>query len=159
MNRKYLTLVSRIEEELSEIDKIVDRITTGWEYVKKTGDNYYLDSVALNLHGFYSALESIFKLIASDIDGSVPDGSSWHQDLLFQMKTGIKKVRPAVISRETYQRLDEYRGFRHIVRNVYTFNLSYKRIEPLVEDIEAVFFEVKEEFGNFVRFLEEVAEE
>ena len=30
----------------------------------------------------------------------------------------------AKVSKETRNTLDEYRGFRHIVRNVYSFNLS-----------------------------------
>jgi hypothetical protein len=40
------------------------------------------------------------------------------------MAVEIELVRPAVISKETRNTLDEYRGFRHIVRNVYSFNLS-----------------------------------
>ncbi|MDI3547449.1 MAG: hypothetical protein PWR10_1101 [Halanaerobiales bacterium] len=158
MNRKYLALISRIEEELADIEILVNKVINGWKYVKKTGDSFYLDSVALNLHGFYSALERIFLLIAQEIDESIPEGGSWHQDLLMQMKTEIKKVRPAVISRETYQRLDEYRGFRHVVRNVYTFNLSMERIEPLVDNIENIFFQIKDELGRFTNFIEKVSE-
>jgi len=82
MNRKYLTLASRIKAELSDIEVVVKRITGGWERLRTTGDYYYLDSVALNLHTFYSALEKIFTLIATNIDGAMPEGPSWHQDLL-----------------------------------------------------------------------------
>ncbi len=155
MNRKHLALLSRIEEELFEIDRLVKRIIIGWERGTKTNDNFYLDSVALNLHGFYSAIERIFELIAQDIDGSIPEGGSWHHDLLIQMKTEIKRVRPAVISREVYQKLDEYRGFRHVVRNVYTFNRSHKRMEPLVDDINVLFSQIKEEFEHFIKMIEE----
>jgi len=35
----------------------------------------------------------------------------------------IKHVRPPVISIETCDESDEYRGFHHVVKNVYTFNL------------------------------------
>ena len=124
MNRKYLTLASRIKAELSDIKAVVKRITGGWERLRTTGDDYYLDSVALNLHTFYSALEKIFTLIATNVDGAMPEGPSWHQDLLIQMKGEIKNIRPAVLSQETCQMLDEYRAFRHVVRNVYAFNLS-----------------------------------
>lgn len=158
MNRKYLALASRIEAELTDIEILIEKITEGWKHAKKTGDSYYLDSVALNLHGFYSALERVFVLIAQDIDGTIPEGSSWHQDLLVQMKTEIKKVRPTVLTRETYQSLDEYRGFRHIVRNVYTFNLSSDRIEPLVININNVFTDIKKEIGAFNEFIERVGE-
>lgn len=156
MKKKYLALISRIDEELTEINILVKKITTGWRMGKQSNDEtYYMDSVALNLHGFYSGIERIFELIAKEIDENVPEGNSWHQDLLIQMKTEIKKVRPAIISRDTYQKLDEYRGFRHVVRNVYTFNLSYKRIQPLVEDINEVYSQLKEELVNFSDFIEE----
>jgi len=158
MNRKYLTLASRIKAELSDIKAVVKRITGGWERLRATGDDYYLDSVALNLHTFYSALEKIFTLIATNVDGAMPEGPSWHQDLLIQMKGEIKNIRPAVLSQETCQMLDEYRAFRHVVRNVYAFNLSYDKIAPLVNNIETLFTRLKKEMGQFVRFIEEAGE-
>lgn len=156
MKKKYLALISRIDEELNEINRLVKKITTGWRMGKQSNDGtYYIDSVALNLHGFYSGIERIFKLIAKEIDENVPEGNSWHQDLLIQMKTELKRVRPAIISRDTYQKLDEYRGFRHGVRNVYTFNLSHKRIQPLVEDIDELYLQLEEELMRFCDFIEE----
>jgi hypothetical protein len=40
------------------------------------------------------------------------------------MTTEILPLRPAVISDETREALDEYRGFRHVVHNVYTFKFD-----------------------------------
>jgi hypothetical protein len=54
--------------------------------------------------------------------------------------------------------LDEYRAFRHVVRNVYTFNLSCDKIAPLVNNIESLFTRLKREMEQFVRFLEEAGE-
>ena len=161
MKKKYFALISRIDDELTEIKRLVKKITNGWRMGKEQSDDetYYMDSVALNLHGFYSGIERIFELIAKEVDEHVPESGNWHQDLLIQMKTELKKVRPAIISRDTYQKLDEYRGFRHVVRNVYTFNLSHKRIEPLVEDIETVFLQLKEELMSFSAFIEDKIQE
>ena len=154
MNKKYLTLVSRIREELSEIKKAVDRAQTGWERARRTGDEFYLDSVALNLHSFYTALERIFELIAANIDQTRPKGDNWHQELLSQMAAEIELVRPHVISRETKNILDEYRGFRHVVRNVYSFHLSSAKISPLVNKLPKTFNRVKKELEDFLSFLE-----
>lgn len=153
MNRKYLTLISRIEKELSELEKIIVRSQKAWKQSQVSNDDLYLDSVALNLHAFYSGLERIFELIANNIDQSVPEGESWHQDLLKQMLIEIKKIRPAVISQDTYNQLDEYRGFRHIVRNVYTFKLSQKRLKPLINDLPTTFNQVKNEIQSFMVIL------
>jgi uncharacterized protein YutE (UPF0331/DUF86 family) len=155
MTRKTLTIVSRINEEVSELDRIYQRILKGWESSEKSRDDLYLDSVALNLHSFYSCIERIFELIARNIDQSIPQGESWHQELLKQMMTDIKLVRPAVISRDTFTALDEYRGFRHIVRNVYTFNLSQKKLQPLITDLQSVYEKVVSEISAFIKIVQQ----
>lgn len=154
MNKKYLTLCGRIREELSEIKQAVDRTQGGWERAKQTGDEFYLDSVALNLHSFYTALERVFELIAAIVDQTKPQGENWHQELLRQMAVEIELVRPAVISVEIRNTLDEYRGFRHVVRNVYSFHLSNTKIEPLVNKLPNLFKDVKNELEGFLYFLE-----
>ena len=98
----------------------------GWQRAQRAADDDCLDSVALNLHGFYSGLERIFERIAAVVDGSKPTGENWHQALLEHMTAEVFGVRPAVISDATREQLDAYRGFRHVVRNVYT-GLSHRR--------------------------------
>ena len=121
MSNQLHRLAARIRDELAEIEQVQWRIEAGWQRVQRSGDDYYLDGVALNLHGFYSGLERIFELIATRVDDTKPTGENWHQALLVQMTTEIPGVRPAVISESSHSQLDEYRGFRHVVRNVYTF--------------------------------------
>lgn len=65
-------LANRIRLELIELERVLSRIQEGWQRAQRSNDDYYLDSVALNLHGFYSGLERIFLLIAESIDGSMP---------------------------------------------------------------------------------------
>ncbi|HOF02412.1 MAG TPA: hypothetical protein PLT58_00360 [Atribacterota bacterium] len=154
MNKRQLALSGRIREELSEMRIIIDRIESGWKQLMQSGDEFYLDSVALNLHSFYTALEKVFELVATTIDQGKPQGENWHQELLRQMAVDIKLVRPAVISKETRNTLDEYRGFRHIVRNVYSFNLSAARIEPLVKKLPDLFNDIKTELERFLDFLD-----
>jgi len=76
MNRRYVTIITRIEQELIDLQQVIQRIKEAWEKAKHTNDDLYLDSVALNLHGFYAGLERIFELIAGEIDGSVPEGKT-----------------------------------------------------------------------------------
>jgi hypothetical protein len=118
-----------------------------------------LDSVALNLHGFYAGLERLFEVIVTAIDGAMPQGANWHQVLLQQMCTEAPSVRPAVISEGTRDALEEYRGFRHIVRHVYTFKFDPAKVQPLVEHIQAVFLQVRAELLAFAEFLERQGKE
>ncbi len=156
MTNKHLTFVSRIREELHEIEKLVLRALKAWDNAKETADELYLDSVALNLHNIYSAIEKIFELIAKNIDSSIPNGDSWHLELLKQMATKIQQVRPPVIKKQIFELLNEYRGFRHIVRNLYTYNISTKKLTPLVEDLQPTYNLVKRDIEDFLKLFEEL---
>lgn len=154
MNKEGAVLAARILTELKEISKLAGRIEHGWKKAKKKEDDFYLDSVALNLHGFYSGLERIFEKIAASVDGSVPEGANWHKELLSQMSMEIVGIRPAVISADLKQKLEEYRGFRHVVRKVYTYHLSPEKIEPLVDNVQAVITNSEKDLSAFAKFLQ-----
>ena len=72
MNTPLRGLTERIRQDLVELDQVVDRVLEAWQRARRTGDDFYLDSVALNLHGFYSGLERIFERLAETLDGSLP---------------------------------------------------------------------------------------
>jgi len=76
MSQRLLYLTARIREELVELARIVDRVREGWQRAQQSEDDLYIDSVALNLHGFYGGLERLFELIASTIDKNVPKGAN-----------------------------------------------------------------------------------
>ena len=78
MNREIQLICSLIDEELNSINDLVPRIELAWKKAAENSDDLYLDSVALNLHGFYSGIERIFELIAKRIDGSLLSGDNWH---------------------------------------------------------------------------------
>ena len=88
-------LTARIRQEMEGIQRVLERMKEGWERARRSNDDYYLDGVALNLHGFYSGVERIFAQIAETIDGQVPRGENWHQVLLQQMMDEVAHVRPA----------------------------------------------------------------
>lgn len=157
MNDQLRPLSARIRTELVELERVLQRVEEGWQRAQRAADDYYLDSVALNLHGFYSGLERIFERIATVVDGSKPTGENWHQVLLEQMTAEVFSVRPAVISDATREQLDAYRGFRHIVRNVYTFHFDPAKVGKLVIDGPKLLSQVQAELLAFTEFLEEQA--
>jgi len=146
---------NRIRSEIVELEQVLQRIEEGWKRAKRSGDNYYLDGVALNLHGFYSELERIFEIIAINVDGIKPVGESWHQELLKKMAEEISEIRPAVISNSSFKRLNDYRGFRHVVRNIYTFNFDPAKMQKLVEGAPELFRQVRDELLAFAEFMEQ----
>ncbi len=124
---------------------------------KLTNDDGYLDGVALNLHGFYAGLERIFEDIARSLEKTIPTGPTWHQDLLLQMSAEIPHIRPLVITSETRYCLTEYLSFRHVVRNVYTFNLKLSRLQELTDELQPCYLAVKHDLNDFAQFLEQLS--
>ena len=158
MNGRLHHLATRIRDELLELERVTERVAEGWNRALRNADVYYLDGVALNLHGFYGGLERIFELIATVIDGAKPKGENWHQALLRQMTAEAPGLRPAVISQSTYSHLDDYRGFRHVMRNVYTYNFETAKLQKLVIDLPATLAQARAELLAFASFLEQQGE-
>jgi len=155
----FREIAERIRGESADIEVSLRKAEKSWDLAKKAGSNEdaYLDSVALNMHAFYSGLERLFELIARHVDGSLPQGVSWHRDLLYQMADDALDVRPAVISEDIARELDQYRRFRHLVRNVYTMSLEAEKISGLVECLAEIWPKLFAELEAFSRFLEEVS--
>lgn len=157
MKTDYLALNSRISETMADLEKVVDRSELLMNKAKSSNDDGYLDGVALNLHGFYAGVERIFEDIARTIDKSVPTGANWHQDLLLQMSADAGDIRPGVIRRETRYCLNQYRGFRHVVRNIYTFSLKPSRIQELTDELRDCYGALRKDMDAFRDFLHRVA--
>lgn len=145
-------LAARIRSEVAEVGRTVER--TELLLAKSALDDDYLDGVALGLHGFYAGAERIFEAIAREIDGSVPRGPDWHRDLLVQMSAEVPDSRPAAITRDSRLCLDEYRGFRHIVRNIYSFSLRGERVRELGVGLRACFESLARDLAALCAFLE-----
>jgi hypothetical protein len=137
------------------LDRTVRRTKDVWARVYEDIEqqDIYLDSVALNIHGFYSGLEKLFEMIATNIDKSSPTGKTWHRELLYKMAEEVPAVRPAVINSSWLPQLDELRRFRHLVRNVYTFNIVPTKVDPIVAVLPDLRSHIKEELLAFADFL------
>lgn len=155
----YQALVIRFKGEISDLDSLAQRISRAWRFAQTSPaeQDMFLDSVALGLHGFYSGLESLLLQVARHLDDNVPDGDGWHAKLITQMHVETD-LRPAVIALSDVEFLDELRRFRHLVRNVYAFNLLPDRIQPLVERITEQWPHLRSELVAFSEFIASLIE-
>ena len=78
MNDQLRQLALLLRLELTAVERVLLRLTAGWQRYQNSADDYYLDGVALNLHGFYGGLERVFERIAVTVDGAKPAGENWH---------------------------------------------------------------------------------
>jgi hypothetical protein len=118
------------------------------------GGAYNIDAAALSLHGFYSGTERILEWIARQVDGTLPQGPAWHRELLDQMTLDAPGVRPPVLQKDTAKQLEEYLGFRHVVRNLYTWELDTTKVERLIKRLPHTLQAVEKDLETFGHFLD-----
>ena len=147
-------LVTDIESQLAPLRRLEDEIQRAQMAIQQDAAHadFFYKSLALDLHNFYTGCERIFQLIASELNGAVPTGQDWHRRLLSRMRTAYKE-RPAVITTETARSLEEYLAFRHVVRNIYGFELDPQRVERLVTGYPTVWHQFESQMRDFVNWL------
>ncbi|MDZ7364093.1 MAG: hypothetical protein ONB46_25770 [candidate division KSB1 bacterium] len=127
---KYLVILkNEIAKELVKLDKLVKRVL---DAKQKHGESeIFVEFAAMHLQSYYTGVEHILKTIATKIDGSIPEGDRWHKDLLDQVAIEIPRVRPVVISKSLWDELVDYLAFRHVIRNVYPFDINAKKVRMI----------------------------
>lgn len=156
---EYLLIEARIKkgkEKLTSLEKELKGYGL-WPKIAATmiggfsiDDSASVRIIGSILHDYYSTAENIFKVVAINIDKSSHQGDQWHKELLEQMMLDVPGLRVSVISTETAQKLNHYRSFRHVFRNVYGFELSFKKIKELLELLQDTSMSLKKDLDNFI---------
>ncbi len=143
------------------MERTVDIVAERWRHAVRSDSeaDAYIDATALNLHAFYTGIEHVFEDIATTMDESVPSGDAWHSNLVRQMAMPIEGVRPAVIGNALADRIDDYRRFRHLIRNVYATQLEAERMESLVSALPSLWRDVRLSIEAFSEFLNGLLED
>ena len=156
---RYRLLAERLRVELQTLERVVERAEGALSRATQQVDDqdYFLAAAALDLHGFYAGIERLFELIAREVDRSLPAGRHWHRNLLAQMVLEAPGVRPAALSSETRSSLTDYLEFRHVVRNVYTFNFKPERVAELIRGLRPAFDLARHDLLALAEFLAELS--
>jgi hypothetical protein len=147
-------LTDKILKECTNLEKIVFKTRANISLINNREDDIYFESLisalTLYLENFYMGIERIFKLIAKEIDKKTPSGDSWHIQLLKQMSLEIPYIRPAVISQKSYEKLNEFRGFRHVARSLYAYDLDPQRVIELSDKLSKCYDSFKADVQTFI---------
>jgi hypothetical protein len=98
--------------------------------------------VAAMLHNFYNGIENVLKQVFRSKSIRIPEGESWHRDLL------MVAAEKEILSERFLDDLKPYLAFRHFFSHGYAVNLVPERMEPLVEHAESVFSKFRGEIEN-----------
>jgi len=112
-----------------------------------------MESVAYQIHNLYSAVEDLFKLVASHFENSIADSSRWHTELLYRMSQEITGVRPALLSQECYLLLNGLRSFRHFFRHAYNVPMEYPQLEINLDKARQIYPCLDRDVTHFLQKL------
>jgi uncharacterized protein YutE (UPF0331/DUF86 family) len=139
-----------VRAQQKEIEKIFRRV----QERRSTESPSHLESLAYQLHNLYCAFEDLFKVVADFFENRIEERAKYHRELLWRMKIPIEGVRPALLSEESYRRLDALRAFRHFFRHGYAYELDPKKVALVVEDALALEVRYIDELNRFLDQLE-----
>lgn len=88
-------------------------------------------AVAFQLERFYTALEGLLSRVLRTLDGDVPVGPEWHNDLLRAASVAVEGLRPALIPSEAVPLMRELLGFRHYARHGYDTTPEPRRVDDV----------------------------
>lgn len=153
---KLLRLARELSQERAVLETIASRIlrdakrsNTAAEPEEMRG---LLAILALDLHRWYSALESIVERIER-VFSTLPTGPEWHAELLTGATLEIPEIRPAILPAATLDELRELMKFRHFLRHAYAVELDRSRLDRLTVTLANVGVPVSEAILHFERFL------
>jgi len=153
-------LASDIQTEVAHLRRLADDIAAVHAEIAQNPAHarLFYENLALKLHNFYTGCERIFQMVVSELNGAPPSGFDRHRRLLDRMGAPWKE-RPPLLSPPNVEGLREYLAFRHIVRNIYGFELDEERVERLVNRYPTVWQAVEEDIQKFISWIERSAEE
>jgi len=131
----------RIEAEYEAIENALSALP---DRPLSTLSQLELAGVAALLHNLYNGIENIVKQVFQEKLLSIPQGESWHRDLL------LAAAEKNIISDLLLNNLKQYLAFRHYFSHAYALELSPERMEPLVKDAVALFNEFKQQIDKII---------
>jgi len=136
------SLSIRIQVELENIDNLFKEMPSHSKLPRLSP--LELAGVAALLHNFYNGIENILKQIFIAQNLSLPEGNSWHKELI------EKAVKEKIISEECKNYLGQYLAFRHFFSHTYALDLYPYKLEPLVENSENLYTLFKNEISIYL---------
>ncbi len=152
---RFAALKADIDQEVRNLERLLCEMNEIFSTTQE-GSTARVRAAGSILHDFYTGVERIFRQIGVRIDQDLPREEDWHIQLLHRMAVPVEGIRPRVIDEKLEAKLEEYLRFRHLFRNIYGFELKWDRCQPLVENLDQVFSDLKEQIDKFESFLNSI---
>lgn len=110
--------------------------------------------LAIDLHSYYTKLESLLERVLVSFEGHAPRGESGHAGLLRVAALAVPGIRPAIFGQGVRDALDELRKFRHFFPHAYALDLRADKLDRVIELFIPAYPLIDKELVAFVAFVE-----
>ncbi len=148
----FSILEAALRARCRDIDRIVNRIAERRGTFDR-GSAADVDSLGYQLHNLYGAFEQLFEEVARYFENRIDDGR-YHANLIRRMQLDVRGVRPALLSQETAQELDELRRFRHLFRHAYATDLNPAKVAELTAKVAVMRRAFSRDFDLFLSIMQ-----
>jgi hypothetical protein len=154
MKEKLAFLSAYLKNQLLVTNELIKKIEK-----EKIGNEKQAVYVGYLCHNFYCALEDLFREVAKVFENEIEEEDRYHRELLKKMNFEVPGFRPALLSKRSFLLLDEVRGFRHLFRHAYEYEISTVKVKDLSRRILKTWPHLRKDLENFNSFLKEQLEE
>ncbi len=122
-------LRAELEADLATVEAVAEKYgLVKAKLAQIEPDEFDHIALAYTIASLYSAMENYFFRVAKAFENRL-DASRWHRHLLERMAIEVPGVRPAVLTAEERDRIDELRAFRHVFRHLYHRTIDVEKLQ------------------------------
>ena len=142
-------LKADIDRELAQVERLLEESRSDLGGVDGVPSRLEGRGVASVLQDFYSGIERVFERIALELDGELPRGGDWHNQLLNRMEEEVEGVRPRVLTPSLAERLRPFLRFRHLFQDMGGGQLRWERSTELLAEADEVWPLLEQQMQEF----------
>jgi hypothetical protein len=151
-------IAARVREEVGRLAQVAAAVREALDqFGSQPQDRMHVHWVGGLLHDFYTGLERAFSEVSPELNGESFSSQTWHRDLLHAMTLDLPGFRPQVVRSALESRLLELLKFRHLYRNLYSFDLRWDRVRALAVETLGMWPDVEHDLLAFAGALEAMA--
>jgi predicted nucleotidyltransferase len=150
---QYLALKIYIDDEMAALERLINVLITLLEQADTIPEIALVPALASYITDFYTGCERISERVAVALDGGIPEGSNWHEQLLRQAADSGEDGRPPLWQGSLLLDLDEYRKFRHFDRHRYKLELKLDRVLELAHQVQPTHQKIRQAIADFDQWL------
>ena len=150
---RYLALKSHIDDEMAALERLLKVLTALLDQASTIPEIALIPALASYITDFYTGCERISERVAVALDGGIPEGSNWHEQLLRQVADSGAEGRPPLWQGSLLLDLNEYRKFRHFDRHRYKLDLKGDRVLELARQVQPTYLKIQGAIEDFEQWL------